>query len=102
MQVVDDLTGDDQTGQCVVGCGDGCSLEEFEVLCGVSRRSVVGMAWGKVASALLGGFGGCGLIPQTVLNVKSGGRGRPPRVKEQAGWRGAKATPRARMPLLCS
>jgi hypothetical protein len=26
-------------------------------------------------SSLLGGFGGCGLIPQTVLNVKSGGKG---------------------------
>ena len=28
------------------------------------------------ASALLGGIGGCGLIPQTVLNVNAGGGGR--------------------------
>jgi MFS superfamily sulfate permease-like transporter len=28
-----------------------------------------------MVSSLLGGFGGCGLIPQTVLNMKSGGGG---------------------------
>jgi SulP family sulfate permease len=33
------------------------------------------MSIGNIISALLGGFGGCGLIPQTVLNVKSGGEG---------------------------
>lgn len=39
-------------------------------------RSIAAMAGGNALSALLGGFGGCGLIPQTVLNAQSGGRGR--------------------------
>ena len=39
-------------------------------------KSVLAMSAGNTLSALLGGFGGCGLIPQTVLNVNSGGGGR--------------------------
>ncbi|CAM9516634.1 unnamed protein product, partial [Heterosigma akashiwo] len=39
-------------------------------------RVLYGNALGNAASALLGGFGGCGLIPQTVLNVQSRGRGQ--------------------------
>merc|ERR1711871_1415597 len=42
----------------------------------VPTRSVIGMSAGNFASALFGGFGGCGLIPQTVLNIKSGGGGK--------------------------
>lgn len=42
---------------------------------GCEDRSVRSMAVGKVASSLFGGFGGCGLIPQTLLNLQSGGRG---------------------------
>lgn len=38
------------------------------------NRSCIAMAVGNVASALLGGFGGCGLIPQTLLAASSGGR----------------------------
>jgi MFS superfamily sulfate permease-like transporter len=41
----------------------------------VPKRSVISMATANIASALFGGFGGCGLIPQTVLNIKSGGGG---------------------------
>merc|ERR1719379_1835888 len=41
----------------------------------VPTKSVLGGSIGKFISALLGGFGGCGLVPQTVLNVKSGGGG---------------------------
>lgn len=43
---------------------------------GAADRNCLAMAGGNLASALLGGFGGCGLIPQTVLNAQSGGRGR--------------------------
>ena len=39
----------------------------------VPTRSVLAMSVGNTISALFGGFGGCGLIPQTVL--KSGGGG---------------------------
>jgi len=39
-------------------------------------RGVTGLAVGNAVSALFGGFGGCGLIPNTVLNGKSGGSGR--------------------------
>lgn len=35
----------------------------------------VSLALGSTVSALFGGFGGCGLIPQTLLNIQSGGRG---------------------------
>jgi SulP family sulfate permease len=41
----------------------------------VPTRSVLAMSFGNILSSLLGGFGGCGLIPQTVLNLKSGGGG---------------------------
>jgi len=40
-----------------------------------NNRLLAGLAAGNVASALFGGFGGCGLIPQTLLNTQSGGRG---------------------------
>ncbi|KAL3799424.1 hypothetical protein HJC23_013879 [Cyclotella cryptica] len=55
-KVVDDMTGKQQ--------------EED-----VPTRSVLAMSSGNILSSLLGGFGGCGLIPQTVLNLKSGGGG---------------------------
>lgn len=38
-------------------------------------RACTAMAAGTALSAALGGFGGCGLIPQTLLNLKSGGKG---------------------------
>lgn len=38
-------------------------------------RTVVGLGLGNMASALFGGFGGCGLIPNTLLNGSSGGLG---------------------------
>lgn len=41
----------------------------------VASKSVMAMAVGNGLSSMLGGFGGCGLIPQTVLNLKSGGGG---------------------------
>jgi len=41
----------------------------------VASKSVMAMAVGNFLSSILGGFGGCGLIPQTVLNMKSGGGG---------------------------
>jgi len=38
-------------------------------------RSCVGLGLGTSISSLFGGFGGCGLIPNTLLNGKSGGEG---------------------------
>ncbi|RYH32060.1 SulP family inorganic anion transporter [archaeon] len=40
-----------------------------------SDRAMVGLGVGSLLSALIGGFGGCGLIPNTLLNIGSGGRG---------------------------
>lgn len=57
-KVVDDMTGEDSTANY-----------------DVPTRSVLAMSAGNIVSSLLGGFGGCGLIPQTVLNIKSGGLG---------------------------
>jgi SulP family sulfate permease len=42
----------------------------------VKNRSCLALAIGKAASALFGGFGGCGLIPQSFLNLQSGGKGK--------------------------
>lgn len=57
-KVVDDMTGTKDE-------------KEYDV----PKRSVLAMSAGNLCSAFLGGFGGCGLIPQTVLNLKSGGGG---------------------------
>jgi SulP family sulfate permease len=38
-------------------------------------RLLNGLGFGTLFSALFGGFGGSGLIPQTLLNMQSGGRG---------------------------
>lgn len=57
-KVVDDMTGEDKTA-------------DYDV----PTRSVLAMSAGNILSAFIGGFGGCGLIPQTVLNLKSGGGG---------------------------
>ncbi len=39
-------------------------------------RECVGQGASNVASALIGGMGGCAMIGQSVINVSSGGRGR--------------------------
>ncbi|CAM9558353.1 unnamed protein product [Chrysoparadoxa australica] len=39
------------------------------------NRTCVGLGLGNLASMLMGGFGGCGLMPQTLLNLQQGGRG---------------------------
>jgi SulP family sulfate permease len=39
------------------------------------ERVIIGLGLGNAASALFGGFGGCGLVPNTLLNGKSGGDG---------------------------
>jgi len=41
----------------------------------VPTRTVLALGAGQFVSGCLGGMGGCGLIPQTVLNIKSGGGG---------------------------
>jgi len=40
------------------------------------NRECVGQGVANVGSGLLGGMAGCGMIGQSVINVKSGGRGR--------------------------
>jgi SulP family sulfate permease len=39
------------------------------------NRAMIGLGVGNFASALIGGFGGCGLVPNTLLNLSNGGRG---------------------------
>ena len=41
----------------------------------VPTATVFSLALGNAVSAVIGGFGGCGLVPQTVLNLQSGGAG---------------------------
>ena len=40
-----------------------------------NNRLIVGLGVGNTLSALFGGIGGCGLIPNTVLNSSEGGYG---------------------------
>lgn len=39
-------------------------------------QECIGQGAGNIASALIGGMGGCAMIGQSVINVSSGGRGR--------------------------
>lgn len=50
-------------------------MDESEKTPGVENKTCKAMAIGNMVSGLFGGFGGCGMIPQTLLNVQSGGRG---------------------------
>lgn len=50
-----------------------CRVDVFEE--GNPDRMIIGLGVGNALSSLFGGFGGCGLIPNTLLNGKSGGRG---------------------------
>jgi len=43
---------------------------------GQANRECVAQGLGNVASGLFGGMGGCAMIGQSIINVKSGGRGR--------------------------
>ena len=54
MNLVDDLTGTKGNG----------------------NRECVAQGAGNMVSGLFGGTGGCGMIGQTVINIKAGGRGR--------------------------
>merc|ERR1712176_154628 len=46
-----------------------------EKLADVPTETILSLAAGNGLSVLLGGFGGCGLVPQTILNLNSGGGG---------------------------
>jgi SulP family sulfate permease len=77
-RVVDEMTGDplctfNEKGEidCFKNSKESGPMAGYDV----PTKSVLGGSVGKFISALLGGFGGCGLVPQTVLNVKSGGGG---------------------------
>merc|ERR1712039_297660 len=41
----------------------------------VPTETILSLAAGNGLSVLAGGFGGCGLVPQTILNLNSGGGG---------------------------
>ena len=41
-----------------------------------SDRLITGLGIGNFISAIFGGFGGCGLIPNTLLNGSAGGEGK--------------------------
>jgi sulfate permease, SulP family len=51
-------------------------IDEMTDTRGRSNRECVGQGIGNVACGLLGGMGGCAMIGQSLINVKSGGRGR--------------------------
>lgn len=62
--------------QAMVSAGivdDDCEVETIAVA--DNDRLLNGLGAGTFFSALFGGFGGSGLIPQTLLNMQSGGRG---------------------------
>jgi hypothetical protein len=50
-----------------------CKVENYEK--SDSDRLISGLGIGNFLSAIFGGFGGCGLIPNTLLNGSAGGEG---------------------------
>lgn len=70
-RAVDNLKGESQAKDCTMET----TKDNFDKDCGVSSKSVTAMGVGNTISGFLGGFGGCGLVPQTILNLKSGGGG---------------------------
>ncbi|CAM9609922.1 unnamed protein product, partial [Heterosigma akashiwo] len=53
-----------------------CDSEELACAVTDKDATLAGIGLGNAVSAVLGGIGGCGLLPSTVLNMKSGGRGK--------------------------
>ncbi|MGD9791215.1 MAG: SulP family inorganic anion transporter [Phycisphaerales bacterium] len=51
-------------------------VDELTETRGKSNRECVGQGVANVACGLFGGMGGCAMIGQSLINVKSGGRGR--------------------------
>ncbi len=51
-------------------------VDELTETQGQSNRECIGQGIANVACGLLGGMGGCAMIGQSLINVKSGGRGR--------------------------
>lgn len=51
-------------------------VDELTETRGQSNRECIGQGVANVACGLLGGMGGCAMIGQSLINVKSGGRGR--------------------------
>merc|ERR1711976_772673 len=49
---------------------------EGEKLADVPTETILSLAAGNGLSVLAGGFGGCGLVPQTILGLNSGGGGQ--------------------------
>jgi len=73
-KVVDDMKGENLCtpgNLCALPAPGTAPIKGFSV----PDKSVIALSVGSMVSSLLGGFGGCGLIPQTVLNMKSGGGG---------------------------
>ena len=51
-------------------------VDELTETRGNGNRECVAQGAGNIISGLFGGTGGCGMIGQTVVNIKAGGRGR--------------------------
>ena len=51
-------------------------------------QALYALSTSNVVSTVLGGFGGCGLIPNTLLNLQSGGRGMTSGVSRNTRVRG--------------
>lgn len=51
-------------------------VDELTETRGQTNRECIGQGVANVACGLLGGMGGCAMIGQSLINVKSGGRGR--------------------------
>lgn len=51
-------------------------VDEITETTGDGNRECIAQGSGNILSGLFGGTGGCGMIGQTVINLKAGGRGR--------------------------
>ncbi len=51
-------------------------IDELTETRGSSNRECVAQGFGNFVNGLFGGMGGCAMIGQSIINIKSGGRGR--------------------------
>jgi sulfate permease, SulP family len=70
---VDDLTSRKPMSTSCAYCGH---LETTKETTSSKARECTGLGLANVAAGLFGGIAGCGMIGQTVGNVRYGGRGR--------------------------
>ena len=74
-------------------------IDELTDSHGSGNRECVAQGAGNLVNGLFGGMGGCAMIGQSIINIKSGGRGRLSGITASPYWyRDARSTHRRKPP----